>query len=59
MAENRFDFWAITRDQLQAAGVPEEKVVTSDLCTRCHPQYFYSYRGEKTTGRFAAVIGMV
>jgi len=59
LAENRFDFWSISRDQLQAAGVPEENVVTSDLCTRCHPQYFYSYRGEKTTGRFAAVIGMV
>jgi hypothetical protein len=56
---DRFDFWSVTRDQLRAAGVAEENVVTSHLCTRCHPEHFFSYRGEKTTGRFAAVIGRV
>lgn len=53
-----FDFWAISRDQLEASGVPRENVVTSDMCTRCNPALFYSYRGEGLTGRFAAVIGL-
>jgi YfiH family protein len=53
-----FDFWALSRDQLTAAGVPAEQVVLSGLCTRCRTDIFFSYRGEKRTGRFAAVIGM-
>jgi hypothetical protein len=54
----RFDFWSISRDQLRAAGVPAEHIATSALCTRCHTERFFSFRGEGTTGRFAAVIGL-
>ncbi len=53
-----FDFWAISRDQLGAAGVPAEHIQTSGLCTRCNTHQFFSYRGEKRTGRFPAVIGL-
>jgi YfiH family protein len=53
-----FDFWAMTRDQLVAAGVPENHIQVSRLCTKCNTDRFFSYRGEKTTGRFPAVIGL-
>jgi polyphenol oxidase len=58
IGNNHFDFWAMSRDQLQLAGVPEENIAVSNFCTRCRTDLFFSYRAEKTTGRFAAVIGL-
>ena len=55
---NHFDFWAISSDQLIDAGVPKKNIASSQACTRCRTDDFYSYRAEKNTGRFAAVIGM-
>jgi hypothetical protein len=54
----RFDFWAITRDQLIGAGVPAVQIENSGMCTKCRTDRFFSYRGEKTTGRFPAAIGL-
>lgn len=54
-----FDFWAISRDQLIRAGVLDNNIVSSRLCTRCHGDRFFSYRRRHNTGRFAAVIGLV
>ena len=53
-----FDFWSLSRDQLKAAGVAEINIESSGICTRCHTDDFFSYRAERTTGRFAAVIGL-
>lgn len=53
-----FDFWQISRDQLTAAGVLASKISVSGQCTRCQCDTYYSYRGEKTTGRFASVVGL-
>lgn len=53
-----FDFWAMSKDQLTEAGIPENHIVSSDLCTRCRTDLFFSYRKEKSTGRFASVIGI-
>lgn len=58
VGETHFDFLAMSRDQLCAAGVWTENIRVSHLCTRCRTDLFFSYRGEKTTGRFAAVIGL-
>jgi YfiH family protein len=55
---HHFDFWSISRDQLTGAGVPVKNIEVSRICTRCRKQDFFSYRAEKTTGRFAAVIGL-
>jgi len=55
---NRFDFWAISRDQLTASGVRENNIHVSRFCTKCRTDLFFSYRGEGTTGRFVAVIGL-
>ena len=57
-SDDHFDFWAISSDQLMKSGVPERNIESSQMCTRCRTEIFYSYRAEKTTGRFAAVIGL-
>ena len=54
---NYFDFWAISRDQLRAAGVRPENIHAAEICTCCNPDYF-SYRRDRETGRFASVIGI-
>ncbi len=54
-----FDFWQISRDQLEKAGLQPANIHIGGLCTRCRTDYFYSYRGEaRKTGRFVAVIGL-
>lgn len=55
--ENHFDFWAISRDQLQQAGVRPDCIAVSGICTVCNTDFF-SYRRNKVTGRFASVIGI-
>jgi copper oxidase (laccase) domain-containing protein len=56
--DDHFDFWAISSDQLLNAGVLAKHIESSQICTRCRTDEFFSYRAEKTTGRFAAVIGL-
>ncbi len=51
-----FDFWAISRAQLLAAGIPEVSINSAAICTVCE-ESFFSYRRDRQTGRFAAVIG--
>ncbi len=53
-----FDFWAATKDQLMNAGVLEKNIYFSNICTKCGPDDFFSYRKNNVTGRFAAVIGL-
>jgi YfiH family protein len=52
-----FDFWAISRDQLTAAGIRPGNIHITAICTRCD-QDFFSYRRDRDTGRFASVIGI-
>lgn len=43
--------------QLRAAGVPPAHIWSADLCTACHPQWFYSYRREgPRSGRMLNVV---
>jgi hypothetical protein len=39
--------------------VKKEHIENMEICTKCNTGEFYSFRGEKTTGRFACVISMV
>jgi len=55
---DHFDFWTISSDQLCDAGVLKKNIYLSEICTRCNTNLFFSFRGEGTTGRFAAVIGL-
>jgi YfiH family protein len=57
-AGDLFDFWRLSLDQLTEAGVPPAAVTVAGICTRCNQHLFFSYRGRKKTGRFAAVIGI-
>ena len=57
-SRDHFDFWSVSRDQLIESGLLEKNIESSQICTRCHKDEFFSYRAEKTTGRFAAVIGL-
>jgi YfiH family protein len=52
-----FDFWAITRDQLRAAGIDDRNIEFAAKCTVCGKADFFSYRAEGPTGRMASVIG--
>ena len=47
------------RRQLLKAGVPEERIDISSLCTRCRGDLFFSFRREgKRTGHMLSVIGI-
>ena len=53
------DLWEINRRQLVAAGVPEDRVEVSGLCTRCQADTFFSHRALGfPAGRFGAAIGL-
>ncbi|MCK5339517.1 MAG: peptidoglycan editing factor PgeF [Desulfobulbaceae bacterium] len=53
-----FNFWEISRGQLTDAGVRDENITLSGVCTVCNHEY-YSYRREGITGRFASVVGLL
>lgn len=53
-----FDFWAISRSQLEEAGLLPGQISASEICTRCNPDYF-SYRRSGITGRSASAIGLI
>lgn len=53
------DLWEVNRRILLAAGIPAGNVTVTDLCTRCHPDLFWSHRATGSArGSLAAFIGM-
>lgn len=58
VSDRRFDLWAVSQDQLAAAGVRPENVEVARICTKCGGDDFYSYRREKVTGRFGLIAGV-
>jgi YfiH family protein len=55
--ENYFDFWAISRSQLTAAGLKDENIETAGICSRCSSE-FYSYRRGDLWPRFGFLAGV-
>lgn len=54
------DLWELNRRQFVAAGVPEQHIEVSGLCTRCQAETFFSHRAlGYPAGRFGAAIGLV
>lgn len=52
-----FDLWQANRLILEAQGVSQVEV--AGLCTACHPEDWYSHRGEMgKTGRFGGLIAL-
>ncbi len=55
--DSHFDLWAANRLVLEESGVRQIEIAA--LCTACHPEDWYSHRGEAgRTGRFAALIAL-
>jgi polyphenol oxidase len=60
--DDYFDFWQITRYQLISAGMSEQRIETTEVCTCCSDDYF-SYRRARhesggLTGRNCSVIAL-
>jgi YfiH family protein len=55
---NHFNFWEISKKQLQECGILEKNIEISGVCTYCSPEECFSYRREKETGRNATVVGL-
>lgn len=53
-----FDLWALSRDQLLAAGLKAGRIDIAGICTRCREDEFFSYRRDRRTGRQGAVIAL-
>src|SRR5262249_12481216 len=53
------DLATANRQQLSKAGIPEEQIETSSLCTKCRADLFHSYRRDgKRMGHMLSVIGI-
>ncbi len=53
------DLWEVNRRFLLSSGVKADNITVTDLCTRCHPDIFWSHRatgGQR--GSLAAFIGV-
>ena len=53
------DLGRINIAQMKSEGIKGEQISWINLCTRCHSDLFFSYRGEGRTGRQLSFIGMV
>ena len=53
------DLAQINIAQMKSEGIQEDQIFLINSCTRCHPDLFFSYRGEGRTGRQLSFIGMV
>jgi YfiH family protein len=55
----RLDLRKANRAQLLAAGLRQENIFVSDLCTTCRPDLLFSYRKQGSeSGRMMSVIGI-
>ena len=53
------DLWRVNRKILLSAGIREENLSVTDLCTRCRPDVFWSHRATNgQRGSLAALIAM-
>ncbi len=60
--DNYFDFWLISKHQLMTAGMSEERIRTTEICTCCSDDYFSYRRATRLsyglTGRNCSVIAL-
>lgn len=49
------DLWECNRRILVLSGIPDENITVGEVCTKCHPELFYSHRqmGNKRGGMVA------
>ncbi|HEY6286542.1 MAG TPA: peptidoglycan editing factor PgeF [Ktedonobacteraceae bacterium] len=55
----RLDLWETNRNQLLMAGVLPGHIESSEICTSCKKEYFFSHRGEHgKAGRFPSILAL-
>ncbi len=55
----RLDLWETNRNQLLMAGVLPEHIESSEVCTSCKKEHFFSHRGERgKAGRFPSILAL-
>jgi YfiH family protein len=55
----RLDLAAVNRFELTSMGVAADRIISTDLCTACHPDLFFSYRRDgNQSGRHLSVVGL-
>ncbi len=55
----RLDLRKANRSQLLGAGLADENIFVSELCTACHSDLFFTYRKEGAhSGRLLSVVGL-
>lgn len=55
----QLNLWEANRQILVEAGVPENQISVTDICTCCNPQYLFSHRAsEGKRGNLAAFLGL-
>ncbi len=55
----QLDLWETNKEILMNAGIREENIDVTDLCTNCHPDVFHSHRFTKgKRGNLAALIAL-
>lgn len=50
------DLQGITKEQLLKAGIKQENIEVSKVCTKCSGKDYFSYRNDKSCGRFAGIV---
>lgn len=56
----RVDLWQLNRRMLMSAGVPDDQIYVTDLCTQCHPEIFFSHRVHgNQRGSLAGMISII
>ncbi|MBM3184288.1 MAG: peptidoglycan editing factor PgeF [Chlamydiae bacterium] len=53
-----FNLWAISKKQLNQIGIPDKNIEITETCTVCNQKDYFSYRGQKDTGRNATVVAL-
>lgn len=53
--ENYFDLWALSRHQLEEAGVLSHHIEIAGVCTYSNPDDYFSYRRVKKSGRHGTI----
>lgn len=56
--KRNIDLQGINKKQLLESGVKIENITIEQICTKCSGEPYFSYRNDKTCGRFAGVIIM-
>ena len=59
LEENRFDLWALSTHQLQQEGVLLSHIEVAGMCTKAQKEDFFSFRGEKITGRNSTIAKLL